>query len=119
MLREVTFLNRRYLMTELTSLGSQSSKLKMEHFRQLQEFLLELAPELGPAEVAAEAVRFSAEDTFRFRADAGSRISPAAAAAAAAEQLKSCSDCVPRIYPIFFFFRFLTIDATICLVSVF
>ena len=62
-------------MTELTSLGSQSSRLNMEHFRQLQELRLELAPELGPADVAAEADRLSADDTFRLSADAGSRIS--------------------------------------------
>ncbi len=37
-------------MTELTSFGSQSSRLKMLHFLQVQLFLLEEAAELAPEE---------------------------------------------------------------------
>ena len=36
-----TLRKRRYLITEDTSFGSQSSRLKMLHFRHVQEFLLE------------------------------------------------------------------------------
>ena len=66
-------------MTELTSLGSQSSRLNMEHFLQLQLFLLDEAPEEGPAELAAwlPLARFIAELTRRLpRAAEGRRMSP-------------------------------------------
>lgn len=82
-----TFLNLRYLITVETSLGSQSSRLKMLHFRQLQEFLLEelpeFCPEFGPPELAmlpelpptpitaASTARLRAELALRRRAQAG------------------------------------------------
>ena len=72
-------------MTVDTSLGSQSSRLKIEHFLHVHEFLLELPPLLAPLlapEVAPEpgwtmvpsGARLSAEDAFRRSADAGRRM---------------------------------------------
>ena len=41
-----TFLNLRYLITVVASLGSQSSKLKRLHLRHAHEFLFDDWPEL-------------------------------------------------------------------------
>lgn len=70
---QFTFLNLRYLMTLDTSLGSQSSRLKILHFRQLHEFRLEELPELCPL-VSPPAAKFRAELTLRLSADAGTRL---------------------------------------------
>ena len=73
-------------MTVDISFGSQSSRLKIEHFRHWQELRLELppllapllapevAPELAPLSAASAGARLSAEDAFRRSADAGSRM---------------------------------------------
>ena len=81
-----TFRNLRYLITDETSFGSQSSKLKMEHFLQVQEFLLDdRADADGATGCSLELLRDEAAPPPSLSSERFRRAEAAAAAAIAAE----------------------------------